>query len=74
MTKDEIMNTAQYLNVRDIMKIFDCGRDTAYKKLREIKSVSDTMRISGKITVRDYEAWYNRPLAQKGESHVHIDG
>lgn len=65
MTKEEIMSRAQFLNVKDMMILFACGRDTAYKRLREIKSVSDILHVRGKVTLTDYEAWYNRPIAKQ---------
>lgn len=65
MTKEELMSRAQFLDVADIMKLFACGRDSAYKKLREIKSVSDILGVRGKVTITDYEAWYNRPIVKK---------
>ena len=59
MTKVEILTERQFLNVADIMKVFDCGRDKAYSIIRGIKSVSDIARIKGKVTITDYEKWFN---------------
>lgn len=59
MTKEELMSRAQYLDVYDIMKMYDCGKNQAYAKIREIKAVSDIFKVRGKVTVTDYERWYN---------------
>ena len=70
MSKDELMNRAQFLDVQDIMKLFACGRGVAYKRIQEIKAVSDILRLRGKVTISDYEAWYNSPLSDKPQEGV----
>lgn len=51
-----------YLDKYDIMNIFDCCADRAMAIIRSIKSVSDSLKIKGKVTKADYEAWFNRPI------------
>ena len=49
--------TKQVLTVKDIMTILDCKQDTAYRKIREIKSVSDIWQISGMVALEDYDCY-----------------
>ncbi|MEG1663582.1 MAG: hypothetical protein RR338_06305 [Clostridia bacterium] len=60
MTREELLAERQYLDVNDIMKIFDCKQTFAYKTIREIHSVSNIGRRAGRILVRDYEIWINK--------------
>lgn len=60
MTKEELMTTSQFLDKYDIMNIFKCGSDRAMAIIRGIKSVSDTLKLKGKVTLVDYEIWYQR--------------
>ena len=55
----------EVFNVEDVKQIFDIGTGRAYKKMREIKSISDRIGISGRIHRKDYEDYINRDL--KGE-------
>lgn len=64
MEKVELMTSRQYLAVKDLEKIFDCSRGTAERIMRQIKAYSDIAQIKGKVTTTDYEAWFNRPIAQ----------
>lgn len=50
----------QYLDINDIMQVFDCGRSKAQGIIRSIKAISDTAKLKGKVTVADYEKWFNR--------------
>ncbi|MDE6442367.1 MAG: hypothetical protein K2L12_06430 [Clostridia bacterium] len=59
MTKVDILTDRQFLNTADLQKIFDCGTCTAQRIMREIKAKSDIAKLKGKVTVTDYEAWYN---------------
>ena len=59
MTKAQILTERQFLNTDDIMKVFDCKRGKAQSIIRCIKSVSDIACCKGKVTVTDYEKWYN---------------
>lgn len=45
----------------DIMNMFGVGATRAYGILRSIKLVSDSLRIKGKVTVADFDKWYNMP-------------
>jgi hypothetical protein len=47
--------TKQVLTIDDLMTILDCKKDTAYKKMREIKAVSDIWEISGIVAKEDYQ-------------------
>lgn len=49
--------TKQVLTIDDLMTILDCKRDTAYKKMREIKAVSDIWGIKGIVAIEDYECY-----------------
>jgi len=60
MTKEELFNNAQYLSIKDLMRIYDCGYNVAFRIMREIKAVSDIMKVKGKVTLSDYERWYNQ--------------
>ena len=59
MTKVEILTERQFIKVADLQQAFDCGRSTAERLMREIKSKSDIAKIKGKVTVTDYEIWFN---------------
>lgn len=59
MTKVEILTQQQFLTIADLQKVFDCGLSSAYKIMREIKTISDSLKIKGKVTVKDYEIWFN---------------
>lgn len=69
MTKQEILETQQYLDYKDIMILFKprCGRDKALSIIRSIKSVRDIANIKGVVTVSDYEFWFNNFNLIKGE-------
>jgi hypothetical protein len=49
------MVTKQVLTIADLMIILDCKKDTAYKKMREIKAVCDIWQISGIVAKEDYQ-------------------
>ena len=59
MSKEEILTKQQFLTIADLQKIFDCGLSSAQKIMREIKTKSDSLKIKGKVTVKDYEIWFN---------------
>lgn len=52
-----------YYDKYDIMNMFHCGVDKAMAILRSIKSVSNIADMKGKVTITDYQAWLNRPIA-----------
>lgn len=56
------MEEKYFMNCKDIMELFRCGKNKAYGIINSIKMVSDTCGISGKITRPDFEKWYNLPL------------
>ncbi len=59
MTRAEIFEKKQFINIADLQTIFDCGLNTAHKIMREIKAKSDSLKIKGKVTVKDFEIWFN---------------
>lgn len=59
MTKVEILTNRQFLSIADLMQVFDCGRSSAERVMREIKAVSDIAKLKGKVTVTDYDRWFN---------------
>ena len=59
MTKVEILTNRQFISTADLEKIFDCGTCTAQRIMREIKAKSDIAKLKGKVTVANYETWYN---------------
>lgn len=61
MTVQEVMEK-EIFGVEDIKIIFQCGKSTAYKIIRQIKSVSDIINISGRIHKKDYLNYINRPI------------
>lgn len=60
MLRNEILETKQYLDVEDIKNIFACNKNIAYRIIREIKSVNDLLKISGKVSVSDYQRWQSQ--------------
>ncbi len=46
--------TKQVLDKDDFMAMLGCSECTAYNKIKEIKAVSDIWRISGKVSIEDY--------------------
>ena len=64
MTKVEILTERQFLTIADLRQAFDCGRNTAERLMREIKAKSDIAKLKGKVTVTDYEIWFNGKEAQ----------
>lgn len=57
MKAEKIFESKSYLDVFDIMVIFECGEAKAYSIIRAIKSVSSTIPIKGKVAQIDYERW-----------------
>lgn len=62
MTKQELLKTPQFLDKIDIMKMFDCCEPKALSLIRSIKSVSDRAGLKGKVTITDYNEWYNHTV------------
>lgn len=55
-----LIQTQQFLDWKDIQRMYQCGRNKALSLIRSIKSVSDIAELQGKVTISDYEAWYNQ--------------
>lgn len=47
----------QTLTRNEIAELLNVGISNANKIMREIKSVSDTLRISGLVHIQDYQFW-----------------
>lgn len=60
MSAREILEKKEVLCAKDIAIIFEINIQTAYKKIREIRSVSDRLGFSGKVHRKDYEDYINR--------------
>lgn len=55
------MEKKLFYDSADIMNMFEVGKDRAYAIIRSIKTCSDIMHISGKVTVSDFDKWFNMP-------------
>lgn len=47
----------QILTRNEIAEMLNIGISNANKIMREIKAVSDTLRISGLVHIQDYQFW-----------------
>ena len=59
------MENKYYYDVYDIMRMFKVGQSKAYNILAEIKVVSNTLPVVGKVTTADFQAWLNQPLEKQ---------
>ena len=50
------MENKYYYDVYDIMRMFKVGQSKAYNILAEIKVVSNTLPVVGKVTTADFQA------------------
>ena len=50
----------EIFNVYDMMVICEVGKQKAYRIIREVKSVSDSFGLAGKIHKKDYETYNSR--------------
>ena len=50
----------EIITVRDMMEMLDCSYDTACKRLREVKAVSNLLDLRGKVHRKDWERYLNR--------------
>ena len=50
----------EIFDVYDMMVICRVGKQKAYRIIREVKSVSDSFRLAGKIHKKDYEFYCSR--------------
>ena len=55
-----MLKDKEVIRAVDIVAEFGVSKATAYKMIREIKSVSDTLGISGMVHQVDYQAYLNR--------------
>ena len=58
----------------DIMNMFGCGKDRAYAIIRAIKTVSDIAKLAGKVTISDFDKWFNMPLDANKKETATKDG
>ena len=54
MEAKEILEKKEFLKIEDIKVIFQCKKSCAYKRLAEIKSVSDALGLPGMVHKTDY--------------------
>ena len=59
MTIQEILEK-EVFNIEDIQVIFQCGKSTGYKIIRDIKAISNRVKLSGRVHKKDYEDYINR--------------
>lgn len=59
---ESLFNGKLYAGKADFMREFGCGRNTAYRLIREIKDVSDISSMSGKVTKTDFLVWSLLPF------------
>lgn len=60
MTASEILEQKETLNVNDISLLLGISKNLAYQKIREIRSVSDILGISGRCHKKDYFKYIDR--------------
>ena len=65
MEAKEILEQKEVLNVADIMVIFQCKQASAYKRLNEIKSISNILGLSGRVHKNDYFKY----IEKRGEAN-----
>lgn len=58
MDKQQIFNTPQYLDKYDIQRIFSVGISKAESIMRAIKAVAGDKLGKGKVTITEYQIWY----------------
>lgn len=56
------------LTVDDIADMFGVAKSTAYDYIAGIRAVSDTLGLSGKVHIQDYEFWLKDRLGRVKES------
>ena len=65
MEAKEILERKEVLNHEDIKIIFQCGKNSAYKRILEIRSVSDILGVPGKVHKNDYFKY----IEKRGEAN-----
>lgn len=56
---------AETLTTEQLGELLQIGTANAQKIMREIKSMSDTLRISGVVHIQDYQYWLSARLGNK---------
>lgn len=59
MSVQEVLQK-EVFNVKDIETLCQCKKAVAYKIIRQIKTVSDRLGLTGKVHKKDYEDYINR--------------
>ena len=59
MSVEEILKK-EVFNVNDIIILFGVGTTRAYKIIKDIRSFSDRINITGRVHRKDYEDYINR--------------
>ena len=62
-----------YLDKYDMMQRFNCCESKAMMIIRCIKSVSDTLKLKGKVTTTDFDCWYNKRNRTANEEQSRSD-
>lgn len=60
MTAQEILDTKEVFNIKDIMILYQCKEAMAYKIIKAIRSVSDRLELNGRVHKKDYFDYINR--------------
>lgn len=55
-----MLKDKEVIRAKDFVEELKISKATAYKLIRQIKSVSDTLGISGMVHQVDYQAFLNR--------------
>lgn len=71
MEREDLFTKKQYLDKNDIMNLFDCGTNKAYAILQSIKIKSDIASLDGKVTLTDFDIWYNQRETKSTEVVQH---
>lgn len=58
----------QAYTTKDLQDMLGVGEMHAQRIMREIKSVSDTLRITGVVHVQDYEYWLKIRLGNQNKN------
>jgi len=58
----------EVINAEDLAQMLDVSKTTAYNFIAGIKSVSDTLGLSGKVHRQDYELWLKERLGKTKNS------
>lgn len=56
-----------FITIADLQNVYHCSKTTAQRTMREIKSISDRLKVQGKVTVSDYLTWYWRDTPRVNE-------